>query len=448
MRNDDLPPFGALHLRVPPGLVAAFLASAAVLAGPGAARAQVDVERFDGSFRLVTGEVVTGGYMVEGDGFWIYMDVEGLDRGGAFRPGATPGTFVSFAPPDGAVTLEFRAPRDGFYDSLVWREGGRTLRGARVHPHTSRIVSFTSADGTRLAGRLLLPRCEGPHPAVVTVHGSGPANRYGGTFHTFFLKHGIAVLAYDKRGYTDDPDPWREPDLAAMSEDAAAAVRFAAGPPEVDPVRVGLWGSSQGGWVVPAAALAAPETAYMILRAGAAATHLETILHEIRQEVRADGVEGMDLDHAMDLRREVYELAMRGAPAAAADSLVAPYMDEPWYQTAFGDGPISELWSAHWWGWAGRNFRVASAPDVARYPGPVLWFLGERDEAVPLIATRAALERAFAASPGEDQRVVIVENAPHSFLIPSDDGPPRYAEGVFSGMAEWLEARGFTGPGC
>src|SRR3970040_147580 len=111
MRNDDSLS-GALHPRVPPGLVGAFLASAAVLAGPGAARAQDDVERFDGSFRLETGEVVTGGYMVEGDGFWIYMDVESLDRGGAFRPGATPGTFVSFAPPDGAGTLEVRAPRD------------------------------------------------------------------------------------------------------------------------------------------------------------------------------------------------------------------------------------------------------------------------------------------------------------------------------------------------
>ncbi len=96
----------------------------------------------------------------------------------------------------------------------------------------------------------------------------------------------------------------------------------------------------------------------------------------------------------------------------------------------------------------GGNFGVASAPDVARYPGPVLWFLGERDEAVPFVATRAALERAFAASPGDDQRVVVVADAPHSFLIPSDDGPPRYAEGVFSGMAEWLETRGFSGPGC
>jgi dienelactone hydrolase len=405
-----------------------------------------DVERFDGSFRLETGEVVTGGYMVEGGAFWVYMDTEGLERGGLFdRSGDT---LISRIPPDGAVRIEFHRGASGGFDELTWREGGRPLHGERVYPHDSRPVSFKSADGTQLRGRLLTPRCPGPHPAVVMVHGSGPANRYGGPFHLFLLKHGVAVLAYDKRGYTPDPDAWREPDLAEMSADAAAGIEFLAGLPEIDDRRVGVWGSSQGGWTAPPAALSAPHAAYLILRAGAALTEAETNLHEIRQELRAEGLHGLELDYAITLRREVYRLAMDGKPITAADALVAPYVEESWYRSAFGDGPISEIWSKRWWGWAQRNLAVESASSVARFDRPVLWFLGERDEAVPLVATRAALERAFERAPGDDHVLVVVSDAPHSFLIRSKDGRLHYAHGVFERVGTWLAERGFTDQSC
>ncbi|HSM36204.1 MAG TPA: alpha/beta hydrolase [Longimicrobiales bacterium] len=430
----------------PSALPSSLLAGLLLLPSPCPLPGQNGLEDFDGSYRLETGEVVTGGYMVEGEGFWIFMDTRGLDRGGVFaREGDR---LRSTFPADGAVRIDFERGTVGRYDRLTWHERGRALRGERVFPHTSRPVKFPSADGTELLGRLLLPDCDGPHPAIVMVHGSGPANRYGGVFHTFLLQRGVAVLAYDKRGYTPDADAWREPDFAAMSDDAAAAVEFAAALPEVDAARVGLWGSSQGGWTVPPAAIAAPHTSYMILRAGATLPGPVTVIHEQRQEVRAAGVEGLDLDHAMDLREHIYRLAAGGAPIAAADSAVAPYVGEHWYRTAFGDGPISEVWSAEWWGWAQRNLAFGSTDAVARFGGPVLWFLGERDEAVPLVPTRAALERAFARSPGGDQRVVVVPDAPHSFMIPSENGPPRYAEGVFGGMEDWLAERGFTDEAC
>lgn len=429
-------PFARLLLGGLPALL--FLAPPAV--------SQTDPEAFDGSFRLETGEIVTGGYMVEGGDLWVYMDTENRERGGVFeRDGRTLHSLPAMGPP---VQIAFQPGPDGRVDRLVWRQDGENLSGERVFSHTSEPVAFTSADGTELEGRLLLPQCAGPHPAVVTVHGSGPVNRYGGTFHTYFLKHGVAVLAYDKRGYTADPTAWQEPDFAEMSADAAAAVRFLAAHPEIDADRLGLWGSSQGGWTVPRAALDAPEVDYMILRSGAALSGAETVLHEIRQEVRADGVTGIDLDHAMDLRQEIYRLAMEGQPIAAADRLVAPYLDEAWYRQAFGDGPASTIWSDARWRWMQRNHAYASAPDVARFEGPVLWFLAEFDEAVPLVSTRAALERAFAVSPGDDEELVVIEDAPHSFIIPSDSGPPRYAEGFFDKMADWMAERGFMNEAC
>ena len=411
---------------------------------------QPAAEAFDGSFRLQTGEVLTGGYFVEaGQGRYLYMETESLTRGGLFEPVGDTLLRSLGAGGAGSVELEFVAGADGEFDRIVWREPGREpIRGERVHPHRTRDVAFRSADGTVLRGRLLVPECEGPHPVVVTVHGSGPGNRYGGPFHTFFLKHGVRVLAYDKRGYTPDPDAWREPDLADLSADATAAVRFVAAQPQIDPDRIGLFANSQGGWVAPPAAILAPEVDFLMVRVGAALTSAETVLHEVRQELRAEGLSGLDLDYAIDLRRELYDLAMSGSPITAADSLVAPYLAEPWYAAAFGDGPISEVWSDWWWEWAQRNHAVTPVPALQQFDGPILWFLAENDENVPLVSTRAALERAFAAAPGDDHEIVVIEDAPHSFLIDTPGGPPRYADGFFSYMGAWMAERGYTNAGC
>lgn len=408
---------------------------------------QTDVERFDGSFRLESGELITGGYFVEnGAGSYIYLDTHGLERAGMFvREGEHELRSVL---PTG-ITIRFTPDPSGDLNELQWHEQGtEPIRGRRVYPHQTRTVRFEADDGTQLEGRLLTPACAAPYPAVVYVGGSGAVDRHNSFYQTFFLQQGIAVLAYDKRGFTTVPDDWREPDLAALSGDAAAAFDFVVSLPEIDPHRVGFFGVSQGGWVVPRAALDSPGASFMVLRAGAAVSEFETHIHEKRQEFRARGLGGLDLDYAIALTRAIYDLALEGKGLAATDELVAPFLDEPWYRVAFGEGPISDRWATDWWGWAQRNFDVSATPHLEQFDGSVLWFLGERDENVPLIQNRIALERAFDAAPGGDQQVVVVEGAPHSFLIPSDDGLPRFAEGYFTRLEEWLAEHGFRYDAC
>src|SRR5215203_6171592 len=97
-----------------------------------------------------------------------------------------------------------------------------------------------------LAGTLTIPPGGGRHPAVAFVHGSGPTDRaYLPDLSAMLLHHGVAVLAYDKRGIGQSAGnyPGESPEPSAIDElarDAEAAVRFLAAQPEIDPVRVGL----------------------------------------------------------------------------------------------------------------------------------------------------------------------------------------------------------------
>jgi fermentation-respiration switch protein FrsA (DUF1100 family) len=59
-----------------------------------------------------------------------------------------------------------------------------------------------------LAGALFMPDDRVRHPAVVLFHGSGPQSRDAETAY-WFAQHGVAALAYDKRGVGESAGDFR-----------------------------------------------------------------------------------------------------------------------------------------------------------------------------------------------------------------------------------------------
>jgi len=145
-------------------------------------------------------------------------------------------------------------------------------------------VGFRSSDGAILAGTLLLPAAPGRYPAVLMHFGSdrwrrAPYSQVGG-----FLALGMAVLTYDKKGVGQSQGrccPFADPDyFPLLAADVLAGVRQLATHPEIRVDAIGLFGFSQGGWVVPIAAAEAPgEIAFTIIGSGPAVTLGEELLY-------------------------------------------------------------------------------------------------------------------------------------------------------------------------
>ena len=123
--------------------------------------------------------------------------------------------------------------------------------------HREAAVHFT-CEGAVLAGTLYLPSGTGPFPAAVWVHGSGEQTRvpYAAAVVGSLVQKGIAVLSYDKRGAGDSEGACCPGDnghynlLAADADGAVGALRSRS---DIDPARVGFYGPSEAGWVVPLA---------------------------------------------------------------------------------------------------------------------------------------------------------------------------------------------------
>src|SRR5262249_4048650 len=136
----------------------------------------------------------------------------------------------------------------------VAQPGQKPQRGPRVRLYTEEEVVFASGD-VRLAGTLTLPLGPGPHPALVFVHGSGPQRRGAETVEAArFAQHGIASLAFDKRGTGESTGDWQQSDFDDLADDVLAGVRLLRRDRRIRADKVGLWGISQAGWVMALAA--------------------------------------------------------------------------------------------------------------------------------------------------------------------------------------------------
>jgi pimeloyl-ACP methyl ester carboxylesterase len=134
-------------------------------------------------------------------------------------------------------------------------------------PPCPRDVTFTSAD-VRLAGSLTVPDRDGLVPGVVMVGGSGPADRTNDGYFSAIRRHlvdaGIAVLSYDKRGVGASSGEWRDTSLDDLASDALAALNILRTQPGIRASNVGLFGHSEGGWVVLHSAAARDDVSWVV----------------------------------------------------------------------------------------------------------------------------------------------------------------------------------------
>jgi fermentation-respiration switch protein FrsA (DUF1100 family) len=110
-------------------------------------------------------------------------------------------------------------------------------------------VEFTVEGGVTLRGWLFVPETPGPHAGITMAHGFAGVKEHGlERFARFFADAGFVVLVHDHRGFgASDGSPRYDIDPWVQIADWRQAISFLESHPAVDPVRIGLWGSSYAG---------------------------------------------------------------------------------------------------------------------------------------------------------------------------------------------------------
>lgn len=338
-------------------------------------------------------------------------------------------------------SLEWRLGRDGGTLGLRFAQPGRVAVADRVgtRDEEARFASGAIA----LTGTLTLPPGPPPHPALVLVHGSNALTReVFGPWTRFFAGRGFAVLAYDKRGTGGSAGDWREADFRALAADVLAGVRFLAARPDIRSDRIGLWGASQAGWIVPIVAAEAPEAvAFLIVHAGSGTTVREQGLLSLEHELRAAGLPESSVALGTRYQRLDDEVSRSGSGWQELERFHAEHSrDETWL---WPPRPADD--------WFRPYYRMLMdfdpSPYWRRVRCPVLFFFGELDLTVPPGESWPPIERALRAAGNDRFRRVVLPKANHLFLEARTGGRDeypglsRFVPGYFESMAEWLAAQ-------
>ena len=295
----------------------------------------------------------------------------------------------------------------------------------------SRDVTFTS-DEVALAGSLALPG-SGPAPGVVLVGGSGATGRDNDTLFPPLRDHlvaaGFAVLSYDKRGVGGSSGDWLDSTMDDLARDVVAALDFLRRQPGVRSDTVGLFGHSEGGWLVLRAAAGRDDLAWVVTNGCPGMTPGAQDRHALANLMRRDGVAPHDLDSALAGYDRLVEAGRRDADFAEAVALLGPD----------GGGYWADL-DERLWTFLKRKQDHDPIPDALRLRCPHLALFGGADQLVP-VAQSAHLFSATACHPDRDERATVstavFPGGDHRVRLPGGD----FATGYLDALTRWITAR-------
>ncbi|MCP4158007.1 MAG: alpha/beta fold hydrolase, partial [bacterium] len=315
-------------------------------------------------------------------------------------------TFYSTA---GERVAFIKAPTGGVTGVRFEKEGLPIVNGQRVELYKDEEITFTSGK-YKLAGTLLTPLAQGPHPVVIFVAGSGRCDRESQRLAAaaYFARQGIAAFIYDKRGCGKSEGNWFKLTFEDRADDILAALSYLKGRSEIAADKIGLWGFSQGGWLTPLAASKSRDVAFIIPVAGAGISVAEQDLYNIRNQMAAAGFSAKVIDSGLNFMKYSYQL----------NRLDIPLLDNVFPAIDFYYEPV---------------------PVLEAVTQPVLAIWGGSDSCVPPVTSAGIFDRVLRKSGHDNFTLKIFPGADHGVRVFRHDLPwAVYPDGYLDGMVRWV----------
>jgi hypothetical protein len=280
-----------------------------------------------------------------------------------------------------------------------------------------------------LAGTVWLPPAE-PAATALMHPGSGPSDRDNDVFfppiRTHLLAAGIAVSSFDKRGVGGSTGHWQEAAIEEQASDAICCLELLRG--EVGGP-VGLFGHSQGGWVVVEAAARFPEASFVISSSGPGVTPEQQERYATQLHMRRAGIAEEEIGEARRYYDDVVASMRAGASLADARRRV----EEGGFPQAFAtlDLPVLPDDEAQW-KLAAALMDYDPRPALERIRVPTLAVFGGDDPITPVEESAAAFREAVRP---DLLQVEIFAGAGHR--LEAGD-PPRLVDGYLETLAAFI----------
>ncbi len=313
------------------------------------------------------------------------------------------------------------------------------------YPYKEEEVTFKNEKaGITLAGTLTIPEGDGPFAAVVMVTGSGPQDRDENIFdHKLFkviadylTRGNIAVLRFDDRGVGKSEGDFSKAISPDFATDAISAVFYLSSRKDIDSVKIGLIGHSEGGMIAPMAAQECNKIGFIVLLAGPGTTGEQILIDQSRLILKAAGVSDSYLEKQDILLPKLYSI-VKSEPddSIAAEKISALYDD---FYAGLSDKEKSEMGMdlpstkkqipmilSPWF----RYFiSYDPIPALGKLKIPVLALNGSKDLQVPPDANLAGIESALKSAGNTNYKIEKLDGLNHLFQTAELGTPSEYGK--------------------
>jgi pimeloyl-ACP methyl ester carboxylesterase len=281
--------------------------------------------------------------------------------------------------------------------------------------------------GVRLAGTIWRP--SGDALAGVLMHpGSGPSDRHNDMLFPPIREHllgaGIAVCSFDKRGVGGSGGSWLDAGIAEQADDLLAEFAvFEADSPHGLPL--GVFGHSQGGWVVVEAAARGFPIEFVITNSGPGVSPARQERYSLANKLVEAGKAGAlaTYDAVVAVMGECPSL---GEGLARLDAAGVPYRELPGLELMFQDEAI--------WHLSAKIFDYDPGPALSRIAVPVLALFGAADKVTP---PQESVDGFGAAVRRDLLQVEVYPDGDHRLECGE---PPRFVDGYLDRIASFVLA--------
>jgi pimeloyl-ACP methyl ester carboxylesterase len=316
---------------------------------------------------------------------------------------------------------------------------GRTIAGQDVRVEE---ISFRSGK-FKLVGDLLIPPEGERHPAVIMVHGSGDATRDGavpfGPMIEIFLRNGYAVFSWDKPGSGASTGGFDgEHVLAERAAILANGIEVLTKHTAIDATRIGLWGISQAGWVMPLALDLTDDVAFMIVVSGGAEDSIEQMAYQVGQQVICAGG---SVEQAA-LAEQYWPQFPKATSYVEYRQAVETLLEIPGVKANTG---LELAEQDNWKPWPQDIDAFFDPMEIIEYTTiPVLAFFGQLDKNIDPVQGAQAYEAALQKAGNKDYQIEVIPGVAH-VLMPAEtgcigeSGSREYAPEYLNTLETWLQ---------
>ena len=274
-------------------------------------------------------------------------------------------------------------------------------------------INFKSGN-FEISGELLLPEGDGPFPLVIMVHGDGPAYMtYFSIIKKSFLKAGYATLMWDKLGFGNSTGKFSNEHLQEeRAEILIDAIKNMRSHPDIHANKIGVWGISQAGYVIPRALEKTDDISFMILVGVGGENGIQQTAYYIKAQLECIGIpENEALLAAQNFVGLYYAQTYDDYYKCAK-----PLVDDPMIREM---GFVTAMWTEDEWRPHQKTEQAFYNPIsvIEKTKVPTLVFFGSLDKNVNPFQGMNAYQTAFEKAGNQNYKVELIEETDHNIII-------------------------------